>query len=96
MDSRCTLLLLKSHNGQLLSPEEQYAILSDLSGIECLMNYHECRQTEVDAMEPGFGDGHGARAQELLMLGRELIAEDPDVWFEVNQQAFRPRYRETL
>lgn len=96
MDSRCTLLLLKSHNGQLLSLEEQYAVLSNLRGIECLMNYHDCCQGEDAAMGPVFGHGHGDRSKELLTLGRELIAADPEIWFDNDKKSFRLRYGEKL
>jgi len=81
---------------QLLNECEQKAVLRDLMGLECLINYHECEEVGADAMEPGMGAGNARRALELLAIGRGIIAEDPDLWFEEQKAAFKLRHREAV
>lgn len=77
-----------------LSLCEQRAVLADLMGLECLINYHDCQETMADAMEPGAGKSNEARALELLKLGREIIAKDPDIWFDEQKVSFKLRHSE--
>lgn len=48
-----------------------------------LMDHHESRQTEADAIwggEEGCPQGNAVRKQALYERGRSLMAEDLDVW----------------
>lgn len=81
-------------NAELLTAHEQKAVLADLMGLECLINYHDVQETEYDAMEPGAGSSNAARALELLAIGRTIIAEDPEIWFDEQKAAFALRHSE--
>lgn len=77
-----------------LSTYEQRAVLADLMGLECLINYHGCKQVEADAIEPGAGSFHEKRALALLAIGRKIIDEDPDIWSEAEKKPFDLRHSE--
>ena len=78
----------------LLGIYEQRAVLADLTGLECLINYHDCAEVEGDAIEPGWGANDALRSLELLRMGREIIATDPDIWSDTQKAAFKLRHSE--
>jgi len=88
-------LFLKKEEAPL-SIHEQKAVLADLQGIDCLINYHDCKEVEADAIEPGWGAANGKRSLELLALGREIIARDPEIWTESQKKPFELRYSEKV
>jgi hypothetical protein len=79
---------------QLLSICEQQAVLNDLMGLECLINYRDCQATMGDAIEHGFGDADEKRSRELLAIGRAIIEKDPDLWSDESKKEFNLRYGE--
>lgn len=85
---------MSNHTPSLLTEWEQRAVLADLMGLECLINYHDCQEVAGDAIEPGWGNGNARRALELLKLGREIIAADPDLWHPEQKAAFSLRFSE--
>ena len=83
-----------SQEPNLLSIHEQRAVLADLMGLECLINYHDAQEAGADAMEPGWGAANARCALELLTIGRAIIAADPDLWHDEQKAAFALRYSE--
>ncbi|MES2950245.1 MAG: hypothetical protein V4858_17010 [Pseudomonadota bacterium] len=79
----------------LLSEDEQRAVLSDLMGLECLLNRHDCWITEADARDMSeCVPHHEKRVSELLAMGRAIIAQDPECWHDEQKDAFKLRYSE--
>jgi hypothetical protein len=79
----------------LLSESEQRAVLSDLMGLECLLNRHDCWITEADARDMSeCVPHHEKRVSELLAIGRAIIAQDPECWHDEQKDAFKLRYSE--
>ena len=72
-------------SGAALSPKEQAAVLSDLTGIEVLINHHEVEALKADAadMHEHFL-AHNTRIEDLRGLGQQLIANAPELWVEAH------------
>lgn len=65
-----------------LSPSEQRAILKNPTGIASLINHHMMCELEADSVEPGAGEFHGKRQEELKAIALEIINQDPDCFEE--------------
>ncbi|BEP44095.1 hypothetical protein [Variovorax sp. V15] len=79
---------------QVLDTHEQRAVLADLLGLECLINYHDAQEAGAEAIEPGLGKTDARRVLDLLKLGREIIAEDPELWTDEQKRVFELRFSE--
>jgi hypothetical protein len=72
-----------------LSEYEQKAILSDLAGLESLMDYHFCEETKAEAFAgDGAGNWHRDKALQYRALGIAIINEDPELWHESAKAPF--------
>lgn len=58
--------------------------------LACLMDHHEARQTEADAIADGdfHPRGNAIRKQAIYERGRSIMAEDLDVWPDSLRRAF--------
>jgi hypothetical protein len=71
--------------------EEIRALRVNPSVLRHLMDHHDCRQAEADAifgLDEGCPQGNALRKQALYERGRSLMAADLDVWSDDLRRAF--------